>query len=140
MNLNFKRAGVGCIMAEMWTRQAIMQGCTEKEQLVLISELCGSITPNVWPGVEELQSYRQAELPLGKMRKVYANFNYCIRDGGIDLLDNLLQLDPNGRIAAETALKHDFFSKTRCQAISVKCQRKTVMIQRKQTASKRKLA
>lgn len=47
--------GGGCIMAEMWTRSPIMQGNTEQHQLTLISQLCGSITPEVstlatwWP-------------------------------------------------------------------------------------------
>lgn len=39
--------GAGCIMAEMWTRSPIMQGNTEQHQLQLISQLCGSITPEV---------------------------------------------------------------------------------------------
>ena len=39
--------GAGCIMAEMWTRSPIMQGNTEKHQLTLISQLCGSITTEV---------------------------------------------------------------------------------------------
>ena len=39
--------GAGCIMAEMWTRSPIMQGNTEQHQLALISQLCGSITPEV---------------------------------------------------------------------------------------------
>lgn len=39
--------GAGCIMAEMWTRSPIMQGNTEQHQLQLISQLCGSITPDV---------------------------------------------------------------------------------------------
>lgn len=34
-------------MAEMWTRSPIMQGNTEQHQLALISQLCGSITPEV---------------------------------------------------------------------------------------------
>lgn len=41
-------------MAEMWTRSPIMQGNTEQHQLTLISQLCGSITPEVraraWAG------------------------------------------------------------------------------------------
>ena len=41
--------GAGCIMAEMWTRSPIMQGNTEQHQLTLISQLCGSITPEVQP-------------------------------------------------------------------------------------------
>lgn len=39
--------GAGCIMAEMWTRSPIMQGNVEQTQLMLISQLCGSLTPEV---------------------------------------------------------------------------------------------
>ena len=46
--------GAGCIMAEMWTRSPIMQGNTEQHQLALISQLCGSITPEVAEVLEML--------------------------------------------------------------------------------------
>lgn len=62
--------GAGCIMAEMWTRYPIMQGNTEQHQLNLISHLCGSITPEVWPGVEKFDLYKKMELPKGQRRKV----------------------------------------------------------------------
>lgn len=62
--------GAGCIMAEMWTRSPIMQGNTEQQQLTLISQLCGSITPAAWPGVENLELYKQMELPQQQKRKV----------------------------------------------------------------------
>lgn len=39
--------GAGCIMAEMWTRSPIMQGNTEQQQIILISQLCGSFVPEV---------------------------------------------------------------------------------------------
>jgi len=66
--------GVGCIMAEMWTRCAIMQGSSEQHQLTLISKLCGSITPEVWPKVESLELYNKLELVKGQKRKViYSN-------------------------------------------------------------------
>lgn len=68
--------GAGCIMAEMWTRSPIMQGNTEQQQLTLISQLCGSITPEIWPGVESLDLYNKMELPRGQKRKV---FNFLIK-------------------------------------------------------------
>lgn len=42
--------GAGCIMAELWTRSPIMQGTSEQHQLTLITQLCGSLTPDQWPG------------------------------------------------------------------------------------------
>jgi len=63
--------GAGCIMAEMWTRSPIMQGSTEQHQLTLISQLCGSINPVVWPGVENLELYKSIQLPQEQKRKVH---------------------------------------------------------------------
>lgn len=102
--------GAGCIMAEMWTRSPIMQGNTEKQQIIFISQLCGSFTPDVWPGVENLELYAKMELPMGHKRKVKDRLKAYVQNPyGCDLLDKLLQLDPNGRIDADTALNHDFF-------------------------------
>lgn len=47
-----------------------MQGNTEQQQLILISQLCGSITTEVWPGVENLELFNKMDLPKGQKRKV----------------------------------------------------------------------
>lgn len=62
--------GAGCIMAEMWTRSPILQGNTEQHQLILISQLCGSITTEIWPGVQHLDLFKNMDLPKGQRRKV----------------------------------------------------------------------
>lgn len=102
--------GAGCIMAEMWTRSPIMQGNTEQQQLNLISQLCGSFTPEVWPGIEALELYNKMDLMPNQKRKVKDRLRPYVRDpNGIDLLDKLLQLDPSTRIDADSALNTDFF-------------------------------
>lgn len=102
--------GVGCIMAEMWTRSPIMQGSTEQQQISFISHLCGSFTPDVWPGVEKLELYGKMELPMGHKRKVSDRLKAYVQNvDGCDLLDKLLILDPNKRIDADEALNHSFF-------------------------------
>ncbi|XP_052750760.1 cyclin-dependent kinase 9-like [Galleria mellonella] len=99
-----------CIMAEMWTRSPIMKGSTEQQQLVEISQLCGSCTPDVWPGVESLELYNKMALPKGHKRIIKERLQRYIKDPyGCDLLDKLLQLDPAKRLDADTALNHDFF-------------------------------
>lgn len=50
-----------------------MQGNSEQQQLTLISQLCGSITPQVWPGVEKLELYNKMDLPQQQKRKVTIN-------------------------------------------------------------------
>lgn len=46
------------------------QGGSEQAQLILISHLCGSCTPEVWPGIENLELYKKMELPLNYNRRV----------------------------------------------------------------------
>lgn len=102
--------GAGCIMAEMWTRSPIMQGNSEQQQLIFISQLCGSFTTEIWPDVDKLELYKKMELPVGQKRKVKDRLKPYVQDShGVDLLDKLLQLDPNKRSDADTALNHDFF-------------------------------
>ncbi|KAJ6641287.1 Cyclin-dependent kinase 9, partial [Pseudolycoriella hygida] len=102
--------GAGCIMAEMWTRSPIMQGNTEQQQIVFISQLCGSFTPDVWPGIVDLKLYNKMELPMGHNRKVKDRLKVYVQNAfGCDLLDKLLQLDPEARLDADSALNHEFF-------------------------------
>ncbi|XP_033223321.1 cyclin-dependent kinase 9-like [Belonocnema kinseyi] len=102
--------GTGCIMAEMWTRSPIMQGNTEQQQLTLISQLCGSITPDVWPAVADLDLYNKMELIKGQKRKVKERLKPYVKDAyACDLLDKLLLLDPTKRYDADQAMDHEFF-------------------------------
>lgn len=102
--------GAGCIMAEMWTRSPIMQGSTEQHQLTLITQLCGSISPEVWPKVNELDLYTKLDLPKTQKRKVKDRLKPYVRDQyALDLLDKLLCLDPKVRLDADASLNHDFF-------------------------------
>lgn len=101
----------GCIMAEMWTRSPIMQGYNETQQLGLITQLCGSITPTIWPDVEKLKLYTKIELPQNNKRKVIDSLKIYVKNlFACDLLNKLLLLHPSTRIDAKTALEHDFFN------------------------------
>jgi len=102
--------GAGCIMAEMWTKSPILQGRCEQQQLKLISQLCGSLTPAVWPGVQELELFKSTELTRSDRRQIKKKLAPYVKDqNGCDLIDKMLVLDPQERINADKALNHDFF-------------------------------
>ncbi|KAA3670945.1 cyclin-dependent kinase 9 [Paragonimus westermani] len=102
--------GAGCIMAELWTRYPIMQGDNELAQLNLIIQLCGSITPEIWPSVKHLEAFQKAKLPRDVKRHVKEKLTPQIScPSAVDLIDKLLVLDPSKRLDADQALSHDFF-------------------------------
>ncbi|XP_002131004.2 cyclin-dependent kinase 9 [Ciona intestinalis] len=124
--------GAGCIMTEMWTRSPIMQGHTEQQQLTLISQLCGSITKQVWPGVEKYDLFTKMELPTGQKRRVKERLKAYVRDQyALDLIDKLLSLDPKHRIDSDEALNHDFFwtEPLPCDLTNMLSQHKTSMFE-----------
>ncbi|CAP37429.2 Protein CBR-CDK-9 [Caenorhabditis briggsae] len=92
--------GAGCIMAEMWTRQPIMQGDTEQRQLQLISALCGSINQEVWPNCVKMplwnvmSSDTNTPLPQGKKRVLRSKLRHLMR---LDGPDGRSQSDPYGK-------------------------------------------
>ena len=87
-----------------------MQGNSEQHQLTLIAQLCGAITPEVWPGVENLELFNRMELPRGSKRRVKERLRHYVKDPyACDLIDKLLCLDPSKRIDADAALNNDFF-------------------------------
>jgi len=118
--------GAGCILCELWTRVPLMQGNEEKNQLDLITNLCGSITPDVWPGVEKLQHYQHYivndKKQHNRKRILKQRLMQKIRDRhGLDLIDKLLCLDPKKRLDADEALNHDFMWNEPLPSDKLKC-------------------
>ncbi|KAL0478647.1 cyclin-dependent kinase [Acrasis kona] len=101
---------VGCILAEFMDRRPIYPGSDEKDMCARIFSMMGVPTNSTWNNVEGLKLYRVMTSGIAKgpsLRDHFASFRGFVV---VDLLEALLQIDPNKRISAEQALRHPWFS------------------------------
>ena len=106
---------VGCIFGELLTREPLLQGRNEVDELSKIFELCGMPTDESWPGFRRLPNARALRLPAttGTGRgvggsAVRAKFP-LLTAAGVALLNGLLALDPDRRPTAKEMLAHEYF-------------------------------
>ncbi|KAI1340480.1 cmgc/cdk/pitslre protein kinase [Xylariaceae sp. FL0016] len=102
---------VGCIFGELLTREPLLQGKNEVDELTKIFELCGIPTEDNWPGFRRLPNARSLRLP-----KTSATTGSVIRakfplltSAGSALLNGLLSLNPDTRPTAKEMLQHEYF-------------------------------
>jgi len=101
---------VGCILAELLTRQPLFPGKNHVDQLNLITSVVGT------PNQEELTliSNEQAlkfmkSMPTKPRCSLSARFPTASADAQ-DLLDRMLQFDPRKRITVSEALEHKYLA------------------------------
>ncbi|KAJ2819079.1 serine/threonine protein kinase, CMGC, CDC2/CDK sub [Coemansia erecta] len=100
--------GIGCIFAEMLVGKPVFQGSTDLNQIEQIMRICGSPNDALWPGWRDLPDCKQVDDFNNYPRRVREEFKR-FSDDAVDLLEQLLQLDPKRRPTAEAALKHRLF-------------------------------
>ncbi|KAI8639745.1 serine/threonine-protein kinase pef1 [Parasitella parasitica] len=98
----------GCIMAEMYTGRPLFPGNSNEHQLQEIFRKMGTPTEQTWPGLTQFPEYKQPTHidPRQNIGLTIPNMDAK----GIDLLNRMLQYQPQLRISAEDALKHTYFS------------------------------
>jgi cell division cycle 2-like protein len=112
---------IGCIFGELITKDAIMPGQGELDQIDQIFSLVGVPNDKNWPDFDKLPNAglfrwkprKESELLLPFKFPVASpvSTNQAFLDGhGYDLLKRLLTLDPAARITAAQALEHAYFS------------------------------
>ncbi|KAH8895085.1 kinase-like protein [Thozetella sp. PMI_491] len=102
---------VGCIFGELLTREPLLQGKNEVDELTKIFELCGVPTEETWPSFRRLPNARALRLPktsLAAGSVIRAKFP-LLTGAGVALLNELLALDPDRRPSAKEMLAHEYF-------------------------------
>jgi serine/threonine protein kinase len=104
---------MGCILAELIqkpTRKPLFPGDSTLKQITLILDICGKQKDEDVKGVQNAKLYVQK---TGKKEKVdyktYPKFRHVTDESCLDLLDKLLQFNPDKRITVEEALHHPYF-------------------------------
>ncbi|KAG6580175.1 CMGC/CDK protein kinase [Phytophthora cinnamomi] len=97
---------VGCIFAEMLLRRPLADGSSDIDQLSKIFAALGSPAENGWDEASELPFFLRFKdtnpTPLAEQFSM-------LSEAGVDLLAQLLQLNPKKRISVDKALQHEFF-------------------------------
>jgi len=100
---------LGCIFFELQDdrNDSLFEGRGQIDQLFTIFKLLGTPNESSWPGISKLEGYRSTFLPYA--RKSLQEKCPNLDDQGLDLLSQMLILDPSQRITAKRALLHPYF-------------------------------
>ncbi|XP_042010262.1 cyclin-dependent kinase G-2-like isoform X1 [Salvia splendens] len=106
---------LGCIMAELLSKEPLFNGKTEVEQLDKIFRILGTPNETIWPGFSELPGVKvnfvkhKYNLLRRKFPATSFTGSLVLSDAGFDLLNRLITYDPDKRITAKAALNHEWF-------------------------------
>lgn len=110
---------VGCIIAEMFRRSGFLKGADEATQLDLIFRVVGHPTEEEWPDIHQKCRLWKKYEPGPDKRRFPNRLREALMDNlanpkwmtnnAVDLIANLLMMNPDKRYSAEQALDADYF-------------------------------
>lgn len=101
---------LGCIFAEMATKQPLFMGDSEIDQLFRIFRILGTPTENEWPGIGTMPDYKPTFPNWGAVTLRKKIRKDQIDDIGLDLLYKTIIYDPIKRISTKDILSHPYFN------------------------------
>lgn len=102
---------IGCIFAELLSHRPFLRGKSELDQLYLIYKHVGVPSDETWLDYKFLPLAKPAQLPSKPAIPLKDQFPSAT-PMALDLLDQLLTLDPKRRITARQALSHPYFEES----------------------------
>lgn len=106
---------LGCIMAEFLAKEPLFPGKSVIDEIDRIFKTLGTPTEKIWPDFVNLPGVRCnfTKQPFNRLREKFPATAFAGRptlsEKGFDLLNRLLTYDPEKRITADDALKHEWF-------------------------------
>ncbi|XP_055819029.1 cyclin-dependent kinase G-2-like [Solanum dulcamara] len=107
---------LGCIMAEMLSKEPLFNGKTEVDQIDKIFRILGTPNETIWPGFSKLPGVKVnfVKHQFNNLRKRFQKSTAfmglpVLSEAGLDLLNKFLTYDPEKRITADAALNHEWF-------------------------------
>jgi protein kinase len=103
---------LGCVMAEMFLNRPLFPGTTETDQITRIITVLGTPSQMEWPDGWKLAGSRSLKLREEKAVPLSTHFVSCsnMSADSLDLLGQMLRIEPDKRISASECLQHQFFS------------------------------
>uniref|UniRef100_A0A182NNP4 non-specific serine/threonine protein kinase n=1 Tax=Anopheles dirus TaxID=7168 RepID=A0A182NNP4_9DIPT len=105
---------VGCIMAELYTFRPLFPGSSEVDQLFKICSILGTPDKTDWPDGHKLAATIQFRFPECP-RIPLASLVTRASTAGIQLLEDMLQWEPEKRPTAQQSMKYPYFSSVKAR-------------------------
>ena len=102
---------VGCIFAEIVTKQPLFMGDSQLDQIYRIFKTLGTPDKNLWQEFRNIIDSKEWQPIYDNQKQSLSDLitSQYIDEQGMDLLKKMLVYDPCERITAKEALQHPYF-------------------------------